>query len=296
VSPSPAWPGLADLPVKAMTTDTLTVEPEVDTNLGRVLHTVMTRGRGPMWRENGPPSVAIPFAALPAIEPARRDAIAAEALRANDRYLLEFIEEYSFCPYARRGRELQQVARYVHYADTIDVAPLLALMAHVAADPSLIVVQVILPLIEVNPAKWRVFCQQVTARGNHDRHRDQWLVTAALHPELAYTERNAFSLIPLFRRAPDPTIQWVRKAPLDSLYAGRGRGSSYIAPEDIEALLQAPKPPPRPLYDRIAITNQRMARRLGLPFVERILAEYRDEARRNYADILMDPRYDEGPT
>ncbi len=236
--------------------------------------------------------VRIPFERLPAIEPARRDAIEAVALRVNQRYNGEFIEEFSFCPYARRGREKGQTRRYVHYADSGQVQPLVDLMHQIAADPTQIVAQVILPLVDVAPEEWRRFCSQLTDLGNTTLARDSHMVTAALHPGLRWSELNAFTLIPLFRRAPDPTIQWVRKAPLDDLYAGRGRGTGYVAPENINALLAAPLPP-TPLYDRIALTNQAMARRLGVGHIERTLAEHRDDGRRSYTDILMDPGFDE---
>ena len=39
-----------------------------------------------------------------------------EALRINDRYLHEFIEGSSFCPYARQGRRAGQTQRYVYLA------------------------------------------------------------------------------------------------------------------------------------------------------------------------------------
>lgn len=261
------------------------------TNIGKAVHEAM-RAKGPrLQRSYARREVSVPFAALPDIEPARKDAIEAEALRLNSRYLLEFIEEYSFCPYARRGRELGQTWRYFYYADTADVAPLVALMHRIAADPAQIVAQVIMPLIDVDARAWRTFCSDLTEYANHDLPREDGIVTAALHPELPYSDDSAFTLIPLFRRAPDPTIQWVRRAALDGLYEGRGRGTSYIEPGEIPMLLTS-RAPPRPLYDRIALTNEKMARRLRVPQVERMLAEIRDDGRRSYERVLLDPRYD----
>ena len=50
-----------------------------------------------------------------------------------------------------------------------------------------------------------------------------------------------------------------------------------------------------PLYDRIAITNAHMARRLELEKLERMLAEYAADGRRSYEQILKDPHHEPLP-
>lgn len=238
-----------------------------------------------------PPLPALPFAPLPVVPVDQVAALQVAAFRANDRYLIEFIEEYGFCPYARKGRRLGQVFRYFHYASTPDSRPLVDLMHQVAADPKQLVVQVILPLVEVDGAAWTRFCADLVEHGNHALARDDRMATAALHPHLTYRDDNPFSLLTLFRRAPDPTIQWVRMDAVRALYAGRDGGTRAVAIEDVDALLA--RPPMTPLYDRIAQTNAVMARRLRVSWIDDLLASGSADAQREYHRILLDPRFDD---
>lgn len=104
-----------------------------------------------------------------------------EALRINDRYLHEFIEGSSFCPYARQGRRAGQTQRYVYLAETLELQPLIDRMAQIAADPQQVVAQVILPVIEAEPESWRRFCMDLTDLG-HAQMGQIVLACAPLHP------------------------------------------------------------------------------------------------------------------
>lgn len=233
-----------------------------------------------------------PFEALPPITDVGREAVEREALRVNERYLLEFIENYAFCPFSREGRRQGQTSRYVYYADTCELDPLVELMHEIAADPKQIVAQVILPVIDVGPDDWIQFCFRVTELGHKRLGGRDVLAVAALHPELPYRTANPYALIPLFRRAPDATIQWVRLDGLETLYAGREKGSTFVDTKDIPTLLAGP-PPAMPLYDRVAETNQSMAKRLSLDKIEVLLREIRTDARRSYERILVDALCDD---
>lgn len=237
-----------------------------------------------------PPLPALPFEPLPALPAAQIEQLKAAAMRANDRYLVDFVEEYGFCPYARKGRRLGQVFRYFYYATDADAQPLADLMRRVAADRQQAVVQVVLPLVDADGEAWTRFCGALVEYANHPLGRDDRMATAALHPRLSYRTDNPFSLLTLFRRAPDPTIQWVRMDAVRALYEGRGDGTRAVAIEDIDALLA--KPPMTPLYDRIAITNQAMARRLRVQWIEELLAGYSADAQREYHRILLDRAFD----
>ena len=65
------------------------------------------------------------------------------------------------------------------------------------------------------------------------------LACAPLHPKLPFVEANMYGLVPLFRRAPDPTIQWVRLDGLEALYAGRGSDNQYLQVQDIESFVRS---------------------------------------------------------
>ncbi len=228
-----------------------------------------------------------PFEPAPHVSAATRDAIVKTALRVNERYLHEFIEEFSFCPFARGGRVAGQTTRYVHYADTTDVAPLVALMHRIAADPKQVVAQVILPIVQVTPADWVRFCDELTAYAHEMLGGPPVLAFAALHPALPYNTDNPQATIPLFRRSPDPTIQWVRLDALSALYEGRNAEDRYVDPAEMMAYVVRTAHARPSLYDRVADTNAKMARHIGLARVEQLLAAYATDARQSYERLLL---------
>jgi hypothetical protein len=236
--------------------------------------------------KGAPERIWVAFDPLPKLAPATREAIAVEALRVNMRYLEEFIEEYAFCPFSRQGRQQGQVHRYVHWYDDRDLTPLIELMHRVAADPQQVVVQVIMPLIDVEPRLWVRFCHELTAYAHARLPGPPVLAVAPLHPRLAFNPATPARLVPLFRRTPDPTIQWVRLDGLEAIYEGRGSGTAFVDIDAIAAFIAAaPKRPP--LWDRIAETNAAMAKRLTVDRVVALLEGFERDARDSYAGILL---------
>lgn len=236
--------------------------------------------------------VTVPYRALPPISEATRAALETEALRLNDRYLHEIVEGHAFCPYARGGREAGQTSRHVFYADTLEVGPILDLMERIAADRQQVVAQVIFPGVEVDPDPWIRFCDEVTRAGHARLGGPPVLAFAALHPGLRYRADNPFALIPLFRRAPDPTLQWVRLDALAEIYEGRTNERQFVDPADILTYVRDAPPPRVPLYDRVAETNAKVAHAIGLAKVEEVLADQARDARESYARILAEVNVD----
>ncbi|OIP30970.1 MAG: hypothetical protein AUK47_23650 [Deltaproteobacteria bacterium CG2_30_63_29] len=229
---------------------------------------------------------ALPFAPLPELDADTERAIKAAALVANERYLNEVIEEHSFCPFARGGRAQGLTVRFVHYFSGNDVAPLVEVMKQIAENPNHVITQVIFPMLEVSALDWMRFCQDVTRFCNAQLGTEaEVYAVAPLHPALPYAASNPFSLIPLFRRAPDPTIQWVRNDGLKGIYAGRERDTRFVDLDELDAFLEKKRRPP--LFDYIAQTNLKMANRLGIQNVDRALAEVSQTAQKSYANILL---------
>ncbi|MBK6516268.1 MAG: Rieske 2Fe-2S domain-containing protein [Polyangiaceae bacterium] len=242
-----------------------------------------------------PPLPELPFTPLPALDVATQRRLRAAALQANDRYVLGFLEQHSVCPFARGGRLQGQVARFVHFVESDDPAPFVELMRRAADDPTKAVVQVILPLVSVEPSDWYRFCHQITAAANARLRDGETFAVAPLHPALPYKTENRSALIPLFRRTPDPTVQWVRLDAIEALYQGRSGEDVYVAPTDILKFLAVPRK--TPLFDRIAETNLKMARRLGFDQVERTLREIHLQAQSSYQRILLgEAEVDVGPS
>lgn len=237
---------------------------------------------------------AIPFEPLPPVSDAVREALSREAIRANDRYLYELVEGHAFCPFAKGGREAGQTVRYVVHADRGCVESIQARFDEVASNPSVVVAQVILPLVDVGPESWIRFCDRMTAEGHARRGGAPVLAFAGLHPRLAYDESTTLSLIPLFRRSPDPTIQWVKLDALAEIYEGRSTERVFIDPADILAFVRDAKPPPEPLYDRVARVNYEQAHRVGVARIAELAREQAEDARSRYERILAEAR--EGDT
>ena len=228
-----------------------------------------------------------PFEALPPLAAEKREAIRLAALKANDRYLYDFVEGEAFCPFAREGRKRNETTRVVHWASELDAEPLIRMMIEIARDESQVVAQVIFPCIQVEPGAWGAFCTELTNRAHQEMGGRDVLALAALHPDMPYRQGTPFSLIPLFRRAPDPTIQWVRLSSLEALSKGREKGSTFVSPEEMMALV-AEGPQPKPLYDRVAEANERAANRIGIEQVEALLADMNRQAQQDYARLLSD--------
>lgn len=70
---------------------------------------------------------------------------------------------------------------------------------------------------------------------------------------------------------------------LEQLYAGRSSDTEYVDLDQLAAFLARPKK--SALFERIAETNQKMALRLGIPEVERMLGELAWAAQERYARI-----------
>jgi hypothetical protein len=242
---------------------------------------VSTKGMSEGMKEK----LALPCKPLPTLAPAVQAEIEAAAAEANDRYIVEFLEEHAFCPFSRGGRAQGQTVRYVHYASDTSIAPLVEYMAAAAKNPKWMVVQVILPMIEVDPEEWIQFCNHLTAVANAslDAGGDVY-AAAAMHPALRFQRSSPGALIPLFRRSPDPTIQWVRLDDLEALYAGRSGKTKVVDLDDPQWLLEAEEQ--EPLYERIAEANMKMVDQLGQSEVEEALAEFTSSLKKRYRDIL----------
>jgi nitrite reductase/ring-hydroxylating ferredoxin subunit len=241
--------------------------------------------RGPPARREPPAIPSLPARPLPPLDAELKRRLRVASLAANDRYVQAFLEEHSICPFSRGGRLQGQTARHVHFAESADASPIVEQMAEAAAQPGKVVVQLIFPLLDIGADDFRQFCHDVTSAGNARIGPVETYAVAPLHPDLAYLPRNAYTIIPLFRRAPDPTIQWVRLDALESIYEGRSDKDIYVSPSEIQAYLARPKR--KPLFDMIAETNLKMAHRLGIENVEKTLRGIARDARHIYERILL---------
>lgn len=202
--------------------------------------------------------------------------VVAEALARNDRFLDQVVEGLDVCPYARSARLASRTRRYVLPDLATSTTPLTIgselqrVFDEIATEPSVEVVQLIFPRAAAGPRDWVRQVKELTAR-LQAAHGRSVVGVAAFHPGLPYSEQTPAGLVPLFRRSPDPTIQWIRLDVLERVRAGRPDGDVALPsePEARDALLAAAKR--TPLGDQIAAANFARVGTLGIGRVQALI-------------------------
>lgn len=173
-------------------------------------------------------------------ETARR----AEVLRVLERYLVEVVEAYDLCPWARSARDNGEVAVEVVWGTpSLDVwvATAEALLARASTR----VAMVIAPELSVTPTDLHDLRGEVAARLPHTG-------IAEFHPEAALDLATPARLVPFVRRSPDPLLQLVPLALLDGVRATPPPPSRAT---QVAMLNGSVAPPRQDIGDRIAATN-----------------------------------------
>ena len=142
----------------------------------------------------------------------------------HDRWLVEVVESFNLCPFARKSREQGRVVRPILQAHPRLAQPghsVEAMARAVRESPEVEIILLTYPVPDDHP--WRsaqAFDAHVAAV------RDAWaneggptFYMVAFHPDPRAGSRTLTpdSLVPLLRRTPDPVIQCVRADVLDAL-------------------------------------------------------------------------------
>ena len=214
--------------------------------------------------------------------PAPADPRAAAALARNDRYLLEFVEALSLCPWARRCREMGRLeCRVILAAGGEPETPAFeALMddamtavCELAARPpgeveiGLLLFPALVPALRAGVEGARAFeqvCNAVRAAMQQAFAQEpggQPFYCVAFHPELGMDLADANRAVRFIRRSPDPTLQLVR---VSVLQAARGSDplryvdASRMTREELMAVQS-----PETISERIARLNWETLQREG---------------------------------
>lgn len=140
------------------------------------------------------------------------------ALERNDRYLIEFVERYTLCPFARRCRETGKLLRRVVLPEELE-GELRSIEA--LPEGTVEVALLICPETREGPQEWE---QRVAAL----RAQTTKFHCVAFHPELPRDLSDPHRAVPFIRRSPDPTVQLVNVAVLDEIRSGREGGSRFV--------------------------------------------------------------------
>ncbi|NVB80686.1 MAG: hypothetical protein HOV81_19985 [Kofleriaceae bacterium] len=195
----------------------------------------------------------------------------AEVRRLLDRYLIEVVEEFGLCPWARTARTGGELAVDVLWGqpsllDWVESAQ--ALLDR----PQTRVAMVIAPELDAAPRKLRDIRNTVATALDG-------VGIADFHPDAGMDAATPARLVPALRRSPDPLLQLVPLKLLDSVRATK----TVIDREDVIKIIAGKMAPPRgDIGDIIASDNH--ARVVGDTdnFVARIGAIAEDR-RQSYA-------------
>jgi hypothetical protein len=137
---------------------------------------------------------------------------AAEVQRVLERYLVEVVERYELCPWARSAREQEQLAVGVVWGTPSVEAWVVEAMRLLAA-PATRVAMVVAPELAITRAGLGAVRDVVAAR-------IPAAGVAEFHPVAGLDLATPPRLVPFLRRSPDPMLQLVPLALIDAVRAG----------------------------------------------------------------------------
>lgn len=171
----------------------------------------------------------------------------AEVVRLLERYLVEVVEMYDLCPWAKLARQRKEVGVEVLWG-----SPSLADWVDTARDlldrRAIQVVMIVAPETPDNLAEFRRVRDRVAAEL-------PMTGVAEFHPDANLDLSTPPRLVPFLRRSPDPLLQLVPLSLLDAV-----RAAPHAAAREQQAqILVGRAPTPKPdTADRIAIANHAM--------------------------------------
>jgi len=172
------------------------------------------------------------------------DVRTAEVRRLLDRYLVEVVETYGLCPWAKPARLAGEIAVDVLFGAP-DAAAFAAAATALLARPGTRVAMVVAPELVADAAELRAIRDRVAAL----------IPTAGVadfHPNVPLDLASPARLVPFLRRSPDPMLQLVPLAILDHV-----RAAPPVADRAMQAqILGGAAPAPRAdAAERIAADN-----------------------------------------
>jgi hypothetical protein len=135
----------------------------------------------------------------------------AEVRRLLDRYIVEIVETYDFCPWAKAARTGGELAVDVLW-DTPALDQWIAAAERLLARPETRVAMVVAPELAATPAELRAIRDRVAARIPNAG-------VAEFHPDATLDPGTPARLVPFLRRSPDPLLQLVPLELLDRVRA-----------------------------------------------------------------------------
>ena len=211
-----------------------------------------------------------------------------EAKRVHLRYLVEVVEAFGLCPWARDARIKGRVNLHVTFVTVCDPLLLLAEVDACMRDGATESGMLICPLLSNMSAKtFRHLSAAIRAADEARRPRgEQQIAIADFHPIAAADLTTPERLVPYLRRSPDPMLQIVRTDVLARVRHSEEHGTAYIDPAQLASLALDQLSPQTPaLAARVAQSNLRAVRSCGVDKLEAVLSDIHADRARAYARL-----------
>ena len=221
--------------------------------------------------------------------------LSAVTLKAYERYAVEAVERFGFCPWARAARESGDVTlRVVFSTDRDDFDESLRLLAELHGQASgagtgtgadvgggtggTDIALFIYPLLDLDRLGFEDYARRLRARAEAGSGlapaRLDAFAMAAFHPSANADLSHPDRLVPFVRRSPDPTLQLVRNTALSRI-KGLTQGTAFLDVSQLtaDAFKALQEPPPKAVRERIAEQNLATVRDAGSAAVDAILTD-----------------------
>jgi hypothetical protein len=197
-------------------------------------------------------------------------------LEAYERYAVEVVERFGFCPWARSARESGAVElRVVFSTDPDDFGDSLQLLEELHRKASTSDVALfIYPLLDLERLGFEDYVRRLRRRAEQGSPRLDAFAMAAFHPSADADLSHPDRLVPFVRKSPDPTLQLVRNSALSGI-KGLTQGTAFldVSALSVESLRALETAQPKPLRERIAEQNLTTVRDTGPGAVRAVLED-----------------------
>ncbi len=220
---------------------------------------------------------------------AYREDLTQATLKVYERYAVEVVERFGFCPWARAARLSGNVRiELIFSANGDDLAESLAQLSalhdrSVRADIALF----IYPLLGLGRLPFEGFVRQLRSAAEAQAPKLDAFAMAAFHPAANVDTTDPDKLVPYVRRSPDPTLQLVRKSALSAI-KGLTSGTEFVdlSTLSLSSLAALGQPGPKAVRDRIAEQNLTTVREVGAEAIDAILEDISREREAAHAALL----------
>lgn len=217
--------------------------------------------------------------------------------QAYDRYAIEVVERFGFCPWARAAREAGHVVVDVIFSvnhDDFDES-LTRLRALSDGPEHIDIALFVYPLLDLDRLRFDDFVRRLRAACEAHLPPLDAFAMAAFHPSASVDTSHPDRLVPYVRRSPDPTLQLVRNSALSRI-KGLSLGTLFLDVESLslESLTALTQPAPKAVRERIAEQNLATVSALGPATIDAVLEDIFRQREAGHASLLE--RYGErGP-